>query len=237
VAFVRAKLFSGATPEEVNRIHDAVGRVMDWNEIVSQAVLPAFDGPSFERICPTWRWQFAYQAVASLCLYWSDAFLPAAEWAIGQLATRRDKLPQALRLVLADLALQRGDAALLRAALQGLDNGMSAAIQAGSHIIDGHWAAGKTAFEAALKQRQIDVGAQAIFPLSIAWLYPLALLAQPTPKHLETRASSAQQRRGHAIRIRMTPGTLGPRHQCTVGDARLIRRFRSRTQELRTLRL
>ena len=54
-------------------------------------------------------------------------------------------------------------------------------------IVNGKWTAGKTAFEAAIKQRQIDIGAaSAIFPLSVAWLYPFALLAHATPKHLET---------------------------------------------------
>ena len=53
----------------------------------------------------------AYQAVASVCLDWSAPFLPVADWATGQLATRHDELPEALRLVLADLALQRGDSA------------------------------------------------------------------------------------------------------------------------------
>jgi superfamily II DNA or RNA helicase len=225
VAFVRAKLFSGAAPEEVNRIHDAVGRMLDWNEIITQAALLGFDGPTFERICAQWRWQFAYQAVASVCLYWSEAFLPVADWSIGQLAARKREVPEALRLVLADLALQRGDAALARAALQGLNNGMSAAIHAGMLIIDGQWAAGKTAFEAAIKQRQIDVGARKrIFPLSVAWLYPLALLAQSTPKHLETARKFCIAEAGtrnpdpddawgrwvHAINVRLGDARIDP---------------------------
>ena len=48
------------------------------------------------------------------------------------------------------------------------------------------WEAGQKAFEAAIKQRQGETGARKqIFPPSLAWLYPLALLAQGTPKHLE----------------------------------------------------
>ena len=41
-------------------------------------------------------------------------------------------------------------------------------------------------FEAALKARQAETRARKrLLPLSIAWLYPLALIAQQTPKHLE----------------------------------------------------
>ena len=185
VAFVRAKLFSGAAPEELNRIREAVGRTMDWNEIITHAALLGFDGPTFERICAPWRWELAYRAVASVCINWSDAFLPIVDWSIEQLATRHEKMPTALRLALADLALARGDSALSSAALAGLSDSMSAAIRAGKLIIDGQWTAGQTAFEAAIKRRQIDVGARKrLFPISVAWLYPLALLAQSSPKHL-----------------------------------------------------
>ena len=59
VAFVRAKLFSGATAEEFNRVHDALGRMLDWDEIITQAALLGFDGPSFERTCAPWGWQLA----------------------------------------------------------------------------------------------------------------------------------------------------------------------------------
>lgn len=41
-------------------------------------------------------------------------------------------------------------------------------------------------FEAAFKKRQTETGGRKrLLPASLAWYYPLALLAQQTPRHLE----------------------------------------------------
>jgi superfamily II DNA or RNA helicase len=187
VALVRAKFLSGAPPETLLPIKQAIERSLDWDAIVTTALLDGFDEPSFERIFPSVRWELAYLAVAKLCLYWANDLLPIADWSIEQLRKSPTEIPLAVRLVIADLALQQRDDALLEQALVGIDDGMSAALRAGKLIFDGQWASGQTAFEAAIKQRQIDVGARKrVFPNSVAWLYPLALLAQATPKHLET---------------------------------------------------
>ena len=51
---------------------------------------------------------------------------------------------------------------------------------------DGKWAEAQTLFEAGIKKRQAEAGAKKrVLPASIAWVYPLILLAQQTPKHLE----------------------------------------------------
>ena len=186
IAYVRAKFFSGAQHEELVALRQLVGRSMDWNEILTNGLLLAFDGPSFERIDPVERAQLAYQSVASICVYWSDVFNPVADWAFGQLERNPEQLPGDLRRVLADLALQRDHRELLQRALHGLDDGLSNAIRAAALVVDGEWETGQAAFEAALKQRKDEIGGSKRFlPDSIGWLYPLALLAQATPRHLE----------------------------------------------------
>ena len=186
IAYVRAKFLSGAPSEELTHIRNSVARSMEWGTVLMRAVLSGFDGESFTRIEPHWRWQIAYQAVATLCVYWSDEFEPVADWAFEQLRQHPEELITDLRAALGDLALQRGDRTSLELALDGLDNGLASAMRAAQLVIDGQWAAGQAAFEAALKQRKGEIGGNKhLLPKSYAWLYPLALLAQQTPKHLE----------------------------------------------------
>ncbi|MEF8766807.1 MAG: DEAD/DEAH box helicase [Candidatus Accumulibacter phosphatis] len=186
IAYVRAKFFSGTASEELSAIRQLVARSMDWNVILTQALLLGFDGPSFEYIDPVERSRLACRGVASICLNWAPDFNPIAEWALDQIRRHPDQVSSDLRPALAELALQRSDADLLQQALQGLDNGFAAAIRAAALVVDSQWAAGQAAFEAALKQRKGEIGGNKhLLPESISWLYPLALLAQSTPKHLE----------------------------------------------------
>ncbi|MFW5397085.1 MAG: SNF2 family DNA or RNA helicase [Candidatus Accumulibacter regalis] len=187
IAYVRAKFLSGAASEELSHLRSVLGRSLDWNVIVGEAILWPFDGESFQRIEPIWRSRLAYQAIASVCIFSAQAYLPVADWAVEALADDREALSTDLRLVLGDLAMQRGESALLEAALEGLDDGLSAAIRAARLVIDGQWGAGQAAFEAALKQCKSELGGAGkhLLPDSVAWFYPLSLLAQATPRHLE----------------------------------------------------
>jgi superfamily II DNA or RNA helicase len=242
-AYFRARLFCGAAAEELNRLKRAIGYSTGSDAAILDAGLEAFDAPSFERICASWRWELSLHAINSVCLHWRDAYLPAVEWAAMQLTAQRGgdagAMPDYLRYALADLALQRGDAALFDLALAGLDDGLSAALRACKLIFDGQWASGQAAFEVALKRRQAEVKARKrVFPDSIAWLYPFSLVAQATPGHLEAalkfcigeagkRDPSPYQgwgRWAHAIKVRLgdariekdafrfTPGAYGYRY-------------------------
>ncbi|MBI2959395.1 MAG: DEAD/DEAH box helicase [Betaproteobacteria bacterium] len=53
-------------------------------------------------------------------------------------------------------------------------------------VQEGRWTEAQSAFEAAFKKRQVETRARKrLLPASVAWFYPLALLAQQTPKHLD----------------------------------------------------
>ena len=186
IAYVRARFYSGAPGEELSHIRQTLSRSMEWPQLVVKALLLPFDGASFEHIEPGWRSQLAYQAVATLCLYWAPDYLPVADWAGEQLQRHPDTLSEDLRLTLADLAVQRGDADLLQAALPGLADGLSAGVRAAALVLGSQWEAGQAAFEAALKQRKNEIGgSKKLLPISIAWFYPLSLLAQSTPRQLQ----------------------------------------------------
>jgi superfamily II DNA or RNA helicase len=186
IAYVRAKFLSGAPSEDLSHMRSILSRSMDWSAILTEALVLPFDGASFQRIEPIWRSRLAGQAIASLCIFASQAYLPIADWAIEQLADDPEALSTDLRLTLGDLAMQRGDSALLEAALHGLDDGLSAAIRAALVVVEGQWQAGQAAFEAALKRCRSEIGgSKHLLPDSVAWFYPLSLLAQATPRHLE----------------------------------------------------
>jgi hypothetical protein len=176
---------------------------------------------------PVERWQLAYQAVASVCLYWSNDYLPIADWACAARRAPRELIPKACAWVLADLALLRGDADLLQAVLAGLDNGWAAGDARGDAGLDGQWAAGQAAFEAALKQRKARDRRHQALPAadSIAWFYPLSLLAQATPRHLELARKFCAGESGRREPPLQRLGTLGachrrsPRQGALVGSA------------------
>ncbi|HPT49534.1 MAG TPA: DEAD/DEAH box helicase [Accumulibacter sp.] len=187
IGYVRAKFLSGAPADELHQLRNSVGRSMDWNTVVIEGLLKGFDGQSFEHIEPTTRWQLAGRAVASTCLYWSSTFEPVVDWSIEQLARQPAQFPTELRHAIGDLAMQRGDTPLWKIALAGADNdGVGHALDAARRVMDAEWANGQAAFETALKQRRAAIGGNKhLLPPSVAWFYPLALLAQATPRHLE----------------------------------------------------
>lgn len=186
-ALLRARLAGGADADDMDALRHMVERAGgDWGELITNAVLEPFDEGLFERIADDYRWLIAEGAVQSVATVWSPRYAPVAAWAEHRLSRRPRDVPAMARWALADLALQRGNHRLFQQALDGLDGAASAALHAGMQILEGQWAAGQAAFETALKRAQKETGSRKrLFPVSIAWLYPLSLLAQGTPKHLE----------------------------------------------------
>jgi len=186
VALLRLELIAGTPAKELDHWRVLIARSTDWNNVIFTAAFPAFDAALFERITPQWRWDLAFFAVAEVNRGWRTELLPACEWAIAKLGTGRVALPEPLRLALAELLLHRGEPVRARAALEGLQSGSADALRACLLVQESRWSEGQRAFEAAIKRRQIEIGARKrIFPTSMSWFYPVALLAQQSPRHLE----------------------------------------------------
>ena len=186
IAFLRATLLSGRPIEEYRQIKALISRNVDWEPLVTEAVLQPFDRASFERIIPEIRWELACHAAEKVAHVWYVPFIPIVDYLFAELLKAPASLPVGLRMLLADLALQRGDSTLFESALQGVNNPNVSALRAAALVSNGQWAAGQVAFEAAIKEGQKEYGLRKrVFPGSISWLYPLALLAQGTPAHLE----------------------------------------------------
>jgi superfamily II DNA or RNA helicase len=186
IAYVRARFYCGAPKEALTVTRNLVAQTINWDIVLRDAILIGFDGPSFERIDAVERWQLAQRCVATVSRYWSDAYLEVADWAAERFTLAPSQGTTEMQRALAELALQRADHELFATALSGLADGWAAGLQAAMLVIDGQWSAGQAAFEAAFKQRKSEIGGtKRLLPDLVAWLYPLSLLAQATPRHLE----------------------------------------------------
>ena len=186
ISLLRLMVFTGTSAEEFARIANLVRQRLGWEGILNAAVFEGFDGPTFERVSPKLRDELLYSAVVGLGRWWQPELLAASEWAAKKLDDTHGVMSDALRLALADLLLQRGDAVYANRALEGQDSGAADALRACLLVQQGHFAEAQVLFEAAIKRRQVEVNARKhLFPESVSWFYPLALIAQQTPKHLE----------------------------------------------------
>jgi superfamily II DNA or RNA helicase len=193
VALLRVALLSGLSADEFKPIEQAIQRSVDaWDSLLHEAIFEAFDVATFDRIAPELGWNLLIRAVML-----TTAVLRLDTAAACDLAQARfdantaagsdaDALPEGMRLTLAELFLQRGDRPRLARALEGLNTGFAQALGGALLCQLGRYAEAQLAFEAAIKLRQVEVGARKrIFPESLIWYYPLSLIAQATPKHLE----------------------------------------------------
>lgn len=186
VAMVRLAFFSGTPAAELERLVQQVARRHDWGRVFHEACVEAFDPVLAGHIEPSWRWNIVYRAVERVCRDFDLEMLPIHRWAMGELADARTEIPAYLRLQLGEALLLTGESDRALGLLQGEDGGAADALRAAAKIQQGVWAAGQLEFEAALKRRQGELGARKrLFPESLAWFYPLALLGQQTPRHLE----------------------------------------------------
>jgi len=227
IGIVRLEILAGTPTAKLAELRRQVSMGNDWNEVVWHACVEAFDAASFERIAPDLRWDIAFAAIDALTSAWQAERLPVLEWLLGKLdmPPRDGPLPDHLRLQAAEALLHRGEPARALALVADLTDGASDAIRAGALVQEGRWAEAQQTFEVALKKRQAEVNARKrVLPASIAWLYPLALLAQPTPKHLESAKRFCLGEAGsrdpnpyhswglwtHAISARLGDGRLEP---------------------------
>lgn len=186
VAVVRLAILTQASVEEVSRMAQVIGRTHDWQDVLADALILGFNAPTFLRIESSLRWQICHAAIQHLCLYWDAENIPLVEWMLTQLENPPEPIPDYVRLSMAELLLHRGERAAARKALADLHGGKAQVMQAYALAQEGLWADAQTLFESGLKNCQLELGAKKrVLPTSIAWLYPLILLAQPTPKHLE----------------------------------------------------
>ncbi|MBK6639424.1 MAG: DEAD/DEAH box helicase [Rhodocyclaceae bacterium] len=171
---------------ELERVR-ALTRHLDWRELIGEALLQPFDPADFAQLTASAGNDVVIIAMQSLCAHWNEAALPVARWLQQQpLALIQTKFPAA-RLYLAEWLLHRGDHERMLSYLDG-DSGTAAnAMRAAALVQMGRWAEGQAAFEATFKPRAEQVGQKKrLYASSLAWYYPLALIAQQTQKSVTT---------------------------------------------------
>lgn len=187
VAMLRVALLTQLPAVEFKQIEQTIRQHWEnWDAILSEAVFEPFDRESFERIVPETATALLTRAVLFMTEAWRLNTQAQYDLAQDHLEANASALPEVLRLNLAELFLLRGDTARLERALDGVNSGSEQAMRAGLLTQQGRYPEAQTAFEAAIKLRQQEIGARKrIFPEGLIWLYPLTLIAQATPKHLE----------------------------------------------------
>lgn len=187
VALLRLILLSGMPEKEFTPLSRMIqNSSQEWDALLHEALYEAFDATSFARIDAAIRWDLLYRALRLMSAYWREDMLVVCDLAVTYFDADAADLPLELRLALGDLFLQRGDTARLERALAGLDVGYAQALRAAGLVANGHYAEAQALFEVAIKLRQAESGARKrLFPNSLIWRYPLALLAQQSPKQME----------------------------------------------------
>jgi len=186
VAIVRLALFTGTSTAELRLMAEGIARNLPWEEILVEAALAGFDAELFERITPDWRWNLYCIAAQQVTGYWHSEFMPAVDHALKLLETHGKEMSPHLHLQLAEILMLQGQPDHAETLLDHLQGGAVTGLRASLAVQAGEWAEGQTLFEIAYRERQTEIKTKKnAFPPSVAWLYPLALLAQNTPAHLQ----------------------------------------------------
>ncbi|MEO7853440.1 MAG: DEAD/DEAH box helicase, partial [Rubrivivax sp.] len=153
-----------------------------WSASLQRAVLQPFDAALFSRLEPALQTALCESLLAQLSGFAEGPVRPLEDWALTQCAVDPQRMPPPLRLRLAETLLWRGDTAGARALCQGVGGPVAELLQGLVSIAEGHWDAGAAAFEAAVKPAGAVLGRRKnLASPSVAWLYVMALLAQPLP--------------------------------------------------------
>ena len=225
VAVVRLELVAGTGGKDLERLRERVSRRHEWPQVLHAACIEDFDPCSFGRIDPDLRHELAYAYLGHMCRALDPGIVPLYRWALGEAGKQAAAMPQPLRLQIAEVLLHAGEVSRVESLLAGDDGGGADALRAGVLVQQGKWAEAQALFEAAFSKRQSETGARKrVLPPSLAWLYPLALLAQQTPRHLEIAKKFCMGESGsrdpqpgqgwgvwvHAIEARLGDAKLAP---------------------------
>lgn len=195
LAIVKLELHQGEPPARIQRFEAFCRWGLEWSSLLQRAALEHIDAALFGRIHPALQASLVCSGLTELNAFWRTERLPLVEIA-EQLATQHPTLvPEQLDLILAEHALLAGRPETLGRYLGRLlhqregDSWLQAhavTLKAAAHAMHGRWGEAQAGFEAALKAfKEITGQRKGLLPETIAWLYPLALLAQQTPKLVE----------------------------------------------------
>ena len=182
-AALRLVIFGGASLRHLTRLGElAYSFTHLWSGALRMAVLKPFDTELFGRLEPALQAELAEQMLRVLSGFAESATKPLEDWLLPRATTTPAVVSPGLRCRLAETLLFRGDFAGARALCRNLKGSGVDLIEAALTIAEGQWERGATQFEAAWKLAGSEAGRRKnLFSPSLAWLYVMALLAQPAP--------------------------------------------------------
>ena len=179
---MRVVIHCGRSAASFNRLATLIGPTSFGLPALRKALLVPFDVELIGQLDVN----FVYGLVANLLTpLGSDADIesvPLIDWLLARAEAAPQTLPEHLHCWLAERLLMREEFGAARQRLAHLDTPGTQALNAAVDIAEGHFAEGASRFEAALKALASATGKRKnLLPPSMAWLYPLALLAQADP--------------------------------------------------------
>ena len=179
---MRVVVHCGRSAASFNRLGSLVGASLFGQPALREALLAPFDGELLARLDPPYAMGLASNLLAHLGGDAQADEAPLLDWLLDAVRTAPASVPEPLHYRLAETLLFRQQFATARALLAHLPTPESQALGAGIDIAEGRYAAGAARYEAALKALASETGRRKnLLPQSIAWLYAMALLAQPEP--------------------------------------------------------
>jgi len=154
--------------------------------LLARALLAPFDSATWDTLDPELRWPLLEGLLDLARGDQEQGSRPLWQWLRAQAAPDAhpgvDGLHDATRIALAEHLLFCAQPEEAERVVQGLDTGLADAVRAGALVQRGQYAAGATAYEAALKRRAAETGKRKLLlTTALGWIYLLALLARSSP--------------------------------------------------------
>ena len=182
-AAMRLVIFGGGLLRHQQRLGElAYSFTHLWGGALRVAVLKPFDAELFGRLEPALQADLSEHLMTALSGFAETTVKPLEDWLLARYASAPTTLSPNLRCRLAETRLFRGDIGAARALCATIKGAGVELMLAALTIAEGDWERGATQFEAAFKQAATEAGRRKnLASPSLAWLYLMALLAQPAP--------------------------------------------------------
>lgn len=197
-ALLRDALFSGAPEQVVEPLLMLAGDRAGQARALVDALLAAGGARLLDRVALPYRWHIVLAGLDVLFYDWDPRLRPCLDYALACARADAPAVPPHIRGALAQGLLFAGDApgALALIPASG-GSGDDLAQRALARLQQGDWPGAQAGFEAALRQIRAETGERAgLLGPALAPFYPLALLAQRAPVHLERARRFCQAEAG-----------------------------------------
>jgi hypothetical protein len=171
---------------ELTTFEHLLSRCSDADRIVATAFDAMPDAPLVRRLPPKWRGEMFSRMLVRLGTYWRAENRSVVALAQQELSKPDGELPLAVRYQTAETLLHSGQPEEVLRLLEKLETPDADILRAAVLAQQGGWPEAQAGFEKGLKLLRKEFGkSRRLLPPGVSMGYPLALLAQPSPKSVE----------------------------------------------------